>query len=339
MALSSVKKITGLEIDTGAARAVEAAGSAKGPRLLGMAKIELDPGLVEEGMIVNPEADGKSLRELWRSSAIKTKDVLLGVSNQGVLVRYAAIPKVAPDKLDNVIRFHAQEMLPISLEAVVMDYQVVGEKTNEEGSAELEILLVAARRDMLDGFLEALKVAGLEAVDIDVSTLSLTRVLPEVALQRTVGVVNVANGLSNILIAENGSPRLARLVSVKVNSLAERLQCPLGSVLNEVNSGDTESEEKYNRWLDSLITEVHSSLSYHQSQENNSPIEALILNGTGARLPRISSKLENELGLPVRIVNPFKNYINAREKTEGTGLEAVEYAISAGLARRGLEGS
>lgn len=339
MALSAAKKSVGLEIDTGMIRAIEASGSAAKPKLVTMAEEILPVGSVDEGMVVQTEEVGAALKELWSAGGIGNRRVLLGISNQGVLVRYATIPKVPPDKLANVIKFHAQELLPIPLESVVLDYQVIGETTSEEGDPVLEVLLVAARRDMLDGFLEALSFAKLEPADIDVSTLSLMRTLPESALDRTVAVVNIANGLSNILIADRGRPRLARLVSIKIKDLADRIGCSLDAVVEYSAEVTAEEQKAYRKWVASLVAETRSSLNYYQNQANASNLEAIILNGRGGQLAGIAAQLEEALALPVRIVNPFSGFTNAEKISQRSGIRAADYAICAGLARRGLEGS
>lgn len=338
MAHKGPKNAVGLEIDSGMARAVEASGSTVKPKLVNMAMGELPDGSIDEGMVVNPQEVGAALTDMWRSSGLKSRKVLLGISNQGVLVRYATIPKVPPDKLNNVIRFHAQEHLPIPLESVVMDYQVIGETTSEEDKTLMEVLLVAARRDMLKSFLEALELAKLEAIDIDVSTLSLIRILPKAALERTVAVVNVANGLSNILVADQGRPRLARLVSVNLKDLADKTGYSLGDILLNISDIQGNDNKAYLNWSSSLISEARSSLNYYQNYENVSALEAIILNGRGGLIKGIDRQLEEALGLPVRLTNPFAEFNNAERIIQNTGIQAVEYAISAGLARRGLEG-
>lgn len=339
MALGGNIKAVGLEIDTGMARAVEAAGSAAKPRLVNIATGSLPEGSVDEGMIVDPQEVGSALGRMWRSNGLKSRRVILGISNQGVLVRYATIPRVPPDKLNNVIRFHAQEHLPIPLDSVVMDYQVIGETASDDNKTMLEVLLVAARRDMLSGFLEALALAKLEPDDIDVSTLSLMQILPPAALDRTVAVVNVANGLSNILVSDRGQARLARLVSVNLGDLAEACGYPLDDIFSISSSRSQECQKAYGSWVESLLSETRSSLNYYQSQEKAKPLEAIILNGRGGCLKGIDQLMENALGLPVRLVNPFAGYSSAAKANENLGVQAAEYAIAAGLARRALGGS
>ncbi len=334
MALASAKRAVGLELDTGAARAVELSGTPQAAKLGAFASIELPDGAVEEGMVVHPEAVGEALKKLWDRGGFKSREVLLGVSNHGVMVRYATMPKVPAEKLDNVIRFQAQEHLPIPLNSAVLDYLVIGETATESGAA-LEVLLVAAQRDMLTGFIEALNAARLELIDIDVSTLALMRIIPPDTLSSTVAVVNVANGLSNILVASQGSPRLARLVSVKLKDISEVLGCSLRDLFTGAVAGSEMMPTVMGAWTKNLATEIRSSISYYQGQEGSADVSEIFLNGPGGRLGGLAADLEDMLGIPVRVLPPLKRY---GRKAGGEAEDTLDYAISTGLARRGLEG-
>ncbi len=337
MLFSSADRSVGLELDTGAARAVELNRNFGNPKLAALGAIILPPGAVEEGMVLEPEEVGRALKTLWSARGFKGREVLLGISNQAVLVRYATMPKVPLDKLDNVVRYHAQEYLPIPLANVVLDYLIIGEVSTED-KEELEVLLVAARRDMLEGFIEALTIAELEPRDIDVSSLPLVRVLPPATRGKTVAVVNASNGLSNILIATRGVPRLARLVSVKMKDIADQLSCPLEEVLIALEKPSKEAETVLHNWIDLLATEIRSLINYFQGQEGAEEIEEIFLNGRGARLPGIFEQLEDRLSVPLRKHNPMEQYVTPTFAQVGHHGEALEYAISAGLAHRGFGG-
>lgn len=337
MFFGTADRSVGLELDTGAARAVELTGNSNNPKLAALGAIILPPGAVEEGMVLQPEEVGRALKTLWSARGFKGRDVVLGISNQAVLVRYATMPKVPLDKLDSVVRFNAQEYLPLPLASVVLDYLMIGEITTVDKKA-LEVLLVAARRDMLEGFLEALAVAELEPRDIDVSSLPLSRVLPPETRSKTIAIVNASNGLSNLLITTRGVPRLARLVSVKMKDIADQLSCPLENVLSALVNPSEDTKAVLHNWIDGLAGEIHSSINYYQSQEGAEEIEEIFLNGRGARLPGIFERLEANLNVPVRKSNPVERYITPAFAQVGHHGEAMEYGISAGLAHRGLEG-
>lgn len=338
MARAKRNKAIGLEIDNGAVRAVEMTGKAGSANLAVLGAASLPEGTVKEGMIYEPAVVGEALKKLWQKVGFSSREVFLGVSNQSVLVRHITIPNVPSSKLNNVVAFQAQEHLPISLESVVMDYMVLGDTVGADAAeGGLEVLLVAARKEMLDRFVEALNIARLEPVDIDASSMVLVSLLPPKALAMNLMLVNVANGLNNILVSAKGKPRLARLGLAKINDLADSLGCSLDDTF-KFSSGDDRSSSVLTGWLDNLAVEIRSSLTYYLDQPGSSPVEGVLLSGSGALCQGISRHLEDYLDLPVRIFNPLKEYSPAKRRLVRSDLEAVEYTVSAGLAVRGLEG-
>lgn len=339
MAQGSAKRSAGLEIDTGTARAVELTGKPGSPHLASLGSVPLPDGAVKEGMVIQPEQVGAALKQLWSQSGLRERKVLLGVSNQGVLVRYITIPKVSPDKMKNVILYQAQEQLPLPLDSVVLDYMVLDENPGSgEGEKNLEVLMVAGRRDMLDKFLEALTIAGLEPADIDVSSMTMIRLLPEKAMSMTVALVNVANGLNSILISAVGKPHLARLGMVKLIDLAESLDCSLDEIFTSQILSKVDSKDKVTGWINSLAGEIMSSLTYYQDQHGSTPIDGVLLSGRGALIHGMAEQLEGFLELPVRTFNPLEAYAPAKRRLLKSDFEAIEFTISTGLALRGLEG-
>lgn len=333
------RRVVGLEIDTGIAHAVEMAGKASSPNLVHLGYIPLPGGTVREGMIIDPEQVGLALKEYWHKAGFRERNVMVGISNQGVLVRHITVPKVPANKLKNVIQYQAQEYLPIPLESVVIDYLVLDEiEVHGEAEKQLEVLLVAARRDMLEKIMETLAIARLDPVDVDVSSMAMIRLLPQKALEMTIAMVNVANGLNSILVSAYGKPRLARLGLVKIADLAESLGCSMDKVFSVCSVDPEGTAVITNNWINSLAVEIRSSLTYYHDQPNSTRVEGILLSGRGARFAGIAESLDEYLDLPVRIFNPLKAFPNAARSLAKTKSNVLDYAVSAGLAIRGLEG-
>ena len=125
MGFLRAKSVVGLDIDTAEIRAVELSGSIQSPNLVKYGRIPLPDGVVREGMISNQEKVQEALDRLWYDAGFSSRDVILGISNQGVLVRFATFPKVAAGKVDKLIRYQAQEYIPF-LEQCGIDYIIVG---------------------------------------------------------------------------------------------------------------------------------------------------------------------------------------------------------------------
>lgn len=326
--------LIGLELDTGEARAVELCGSTRAPVLAACGRVPLPDDAVVEGAVVRPESVADALEELWTSAGITGREVVLGVANQGVLVRFATFPKVPADKMARMIRYQAQDYLPMPLSSVVLDYMVIGEIADERGEF-LEVLLVAARRDMLDNFLAALSMARLKPRDIDVSSLALLRVLPVEAQAGTAALVNVANGLSNILVVAEGVPRMARLIPVGLKDAAKLLDCSLGEVVPDPG---TDAQRGWPReallaWIDSLTAEISSSIGYYNAQPGTAAVERIVLSGRGARVEGLSALIRESIGVPVTTMQPLEGK-NWRTRNGGDiARQAPDFAISLGLVR------
>jgi type IV pilus assembly protein PilM len=334
--LGGANSTVGLELDAQEARVVEIKGGPRAPALIRWGRIPLPDGAVEEGMVHRPQEVGQALAELWRTRGIGSREVIVGVSNQAVLVRFATFPRVPREKLGNVIRFQAQEHLPMALSSVVLDYAVIGEANGEGGAHGLEVLLVAARREMLDGFLAALAAARLKPRDVDVASLALLRILPGKERAGTVALVNVANGLSNILVAAGGVPRLARLMPVSLREAAGTLGTTLREVVPSGGAGQERPPESLRPWCDGLAGEIRSSVGYYETQRG-AAVELVLLSGRGARVAGLPAHLQESLGIPVRTVQPLDGIKVTAPADAGIRREALDYAVSIGLARRGME--
>ncbi len=333
----------GLELDTVEARAVELrgkAGAAGAATLTAWGRVSLPPGAVVDGMVSQPELVGKALAELWSAGRITSREVVLGVVNREVLVRFAVVPVMPRTKLFGVIRHHARDLLPIPLDTAVWDYTVIGERPGLE-SRMFELLLVAARREMLDGFLLALAFARLEPRDIDVASLALLRVMPPSPADGAIVLVDLGNGSSTVLVIARGMLRLARFVSVSLEAAAGMLGCSVEEAL--AGPGGTAHRqwpaETLAAWAGGVEAEIRASVDYYQRQEPEpEAVSEVVLSGRGVRVPGLTTQLEGNLGVPVRIIEPLQGITLPAGIAENSSWSAPDFATCIGLARRGLEG-
>lgn len=228
------KNVVGLEINDREIKAGELKEKSMDINLVNIGRKELPPGAVKEGIVVKPQEVGQSLKELWKEENFRGKDVVIGVANQGVLVRFASFPRVDGKKLDNMVRYQAGDYMPVSLEddSVVFDYSVIGEKT-EGDSTMCEVLLVAGKKDMINDFIEALYYADLNPREVEVLPLSLLRLVDLSNSSKVLAIVDLSYNISNLLIAENKKPRLARMMPT-----------PLDEELEEEEEGEEKEEGK-----------------------------------------------------------------------------------------------
>jgi type IV pilus assembly protein PilM len=170
------KAIVGLDVEAGSIAATEVAPNGDaGVAKFGIAS--LGAGVFGEGEVHDPEALGDALKELFSEHKL-SKTVRVGLASQRVAVRTLRLPLIEDHaELETAIRFQAQDHIPMPLEHAVLDWQVVGHSAAENGEAHVDVVAVAARRDMLGGLMQALSRAGLRPVGVDLSAFGMIRAL------------------------------------------------------------------------------------------------------------------------------------------------------------------
>lgn len=336
MSLFKKKSVVGIDMDAFEVRAAEIGGTSLKPYLLGLGRAALPKGVVRDGKVVRPDALRDIIAKLWTDSRFKSRDVILGVSNQDVLVRFALIPKAPEDKLDSLIRFQAQDFLPIPVSEVEFDYMVLNEVHGEQAKM-LRVLLVAGRRSMLEGFLQAIGGAGLRLLDIDVSILALARLVLGYEKTRTLAAVNYTKEQISMIIMDQGFPALARILAVNQTSQAQDIY--YGGLAEEEAAAASEQagmEDNTGILSDAVVGEIWSSISYFQSQNSGSVVEKCLI-AAGGR-PDIPYRLREKLGINVEVIDPL-NGLNLHRPSENTTIGgASDFSTSISLALRGLEG-
>jgi type IV pilus assembly protein PilM len=170
------KSVVGLDVEAGSIAATEIRSNGS-VELAGTGIVRLEPGVFREGEIADQDALTEALKQLFAQHKLG-KNVRLGIANQRVAVRAMRLPLIEDDdELETAVRFQAQDHIPMPLENAVLDFEVVGRSTSEGGERRMDVVAVAARRDMIDAMLTAIRAAGLKPVGIDLSAFGMIRAL------------------------------------------------------------------------------------------------------------------------------------------------------------------
>jgi type IV pilus assembly protein PilM len=266
----------GLDID---GRYLAAAQVTAG-RVTSCASQNLPEGLIRDGEVSDPDALGQHLKS-FASAAGLPRNVRLGVANQQIVVRVVELPRIEDDKQrDAAVRFQASEAIAMPLDEAVLDHQVAGFTTAADGTPRMQVVLVAARRKMIETLLEAVKAAGLKAEGIDLDAFALVRALAEDNEEpdQSACVFCHLGGVSNLAVA------------VGTNCFFTR---PLSAVWDEE---DADSR---------LADEIRLSIDYYMTQPQAKPVGAVVLSGPGSASKDLIEGLESHLGIPVRVPAPL----------------------------------
>lgn len=363
----------GLDIGSNSVHAAQLRPAGGQYTLTRYGRVRIPMGSVVEGEIVDTEAVGHAISQLWRKAGISEKNVITGVANQKVVVRMVEFPHMERSDLDGAIRFQAQDYIPIPIEEAILDFEVVGEYTNASDERMLEVLLVAAQRDMVNSHLATIERAGLKPRIIDASAFAIVRALmdaegvlppPEGEVPEATGIIHVSAGLTIIVVVERGRPRFTRVSALAGNDFtqsvadalnltfdeAEDLKCaaglpplggeerlPPGFPVEKQELGDA-AQEILERQVSKFIAEIRRSLDYYLTQATQvRAIRKLIVSGGGANLANLESYLEKGLQAEVETGKPLRNVkLSSGVSADEVAADELAMPVCLGLAMRGL---
>lgn len=332
----------GLDIGTTHVRAVEletkgARRAQEAPTVRAYGEVPLPPGAVRDGEVAEHETVVQAVKELWSRSKITGKDVVIGVGNQRVFTREMSLPWLPADQLRSSLPYHAQDALPMSVDEVLMDFVPV-EELQGEGGRTVQGLFVAAQRDTVNAGVLAAQGAGLKVRAVDLNALALLRsLLRGQPAGQTVAVIDVGARVTNLSIATDGRPRLARTIASGGADVtdavarsrgitgpeAEQLKQQLG-VGFQAPTGYEDVTDAILSTARGLVEAIQGTLSYFQRSNPQHGLSGVLLSGGGAHLPGLGQYLASSVRLPVGLGDPL-----AGIRTTGTGIDKLTTPPSA----------
>jgi type IV pilus assembly protein PilM len=350
------KRITGLKVGASQLAAARVAnnGSAE---LLQICRTAIEPGIVVGGELRDPDALAEALKEFFAANNLPKKGVRLGIANNRIGVRTFDIAGVGDEKqLQNAVRFRAQETLPIPIDEAVLDYQVLGEGTDDQGQPTKRILLVVAYRELIDRYVDACKKAGISLVGIDLEAFALLRALqpPQdgVGGDAAAALVAVAIGhdRSTFAVSDGRICEFTRVLEWGGSALNVAIARALDAAPSEVGGvkralaltdemvpeGLTEEQAKkardaMRRAIQTFARELVSSLQYYQNQPGSLGIGEIVLTGGTAHLSGLAGELERLIGVRVRVGDPLARMKVSKKVGEAEQVGSLAVAIGLGI--------
>jgi type IV pilus assembly protein PilM len=345
----STKTVLGLEIEPSHLAAAEATANGR-VEVHRAAVARLSPGLVRDGEVTDTDGLAQALKSFFSEHKLP-KRVRLGVANQRIVVRTIDLPVIEDRaELASAVRFQAQENIPMPLDQAVLDFQELGRVEDDQG-AKLRVVLVAARRDMVDRLLGAVRAAGLRTEGIDLSAFAMVRALGAgPATEEATLYVNVGS-MTNLAIAAGGACSFTRVTSSGLDAMVTELAERRGLVLEHAEQwlahvglstpvdaieGDAEIVEDARSVLgagvDRIADDVRNSLDFYSAQGGAVPVTRAVVTGAALAIPGFVDHLGSSLSVPVEAsaVSEARpgalNEVDAGRVTVAAGLSVGEVA-------------
>jgi type IV pilus assembly protein PilM len=341
----------GLDIGSTAVRAAEVTVSGGQASVLRAAQVKVADGAVENGEVRQPEAVAEALRELWSVGKFKSKQVVMGVGNQRVVVREIGLPWLPEKELRDSLGFQVQEFIPMAVDEVVLDFDVLGE-FEQEGRRMIRILLVAAQRVMVDAVVAAAEGAKLDPVGLDLVPFALVRAVGatdagmdlEASESGDEAVIDVGSHVTNICVHARGITRFVRILPSGGRDVTLAIARTLGvedEAAERLKKGEEvagappleEVRRAAMARAGSFVDEIRSSLEFYTAQAQGARIGRVLVTGGGSKLQGFLEMLAERIPVPVGRGQVFQRAVPKLELDERALAEAEPVlAVAIGLA-------
>jgi type IV pilus assembly protein PilM len=346
MVFSKKDTLVGLDIGSRSIKAAEISESKRGRELKRFGITEIPHGAIEDGTINDPESLAESIRQLFKAYNIKERNVAISIGGYSVIVKKIAVQTMDEAQLQETIHFEAEQYIPFDISDVNLDFQILGE--NETNPNQMNVFLVAAKKEMVNDYVNLANLAGLNPCIVDVEAFALQNIFEANYDTGDVNIALIDIGASktslNILKGNNSVfMRDVSLGCMQINqkvislidcSYDEAEQLKFGADSNRLSADDLKgiTSSVVADWC----TEIRRALDFFYSTYPDDQIKRIILSGGGANVADFRDLLAVEASAEVETINPFKNLYVDDDQFDPEFIKQIspQAAITAGLAIR-----
>ncbi len=341
--------LVGLDIGSSFIKVAEIKVTGKGYVLnkFGISKIK--PGSIVEGRVADVEGVAKSIKNLFKSQKIREKNVAISTGGHSVVIKTINTSNASEKELHKIIYSEAEQYIPYDIEDVNIDYQVLGE--SEFSSDQLNILLVAVKKDLVAEYIDLVNKAGLNPAIIDVDTFALQNIyeiIPyenreKITLLIDVGAsktsLNILQSNVSLMMRDNvsGTDQIVEEICEQFDMAPDEAYQVVTGESDAVASDKVESisSEIVQMWCDEISEVVHT----YQSGAGDEKVEKILLSGGGVFVKGFKDSLLSELDADISIINPFDALIVNKKMFPDSFITRVSplAPIAMGLALRRVD--
>ncbi len=354
LSLFRKKAFVGLDLGHHSIKAVQMERTSTGWKILRADSIPTPPESIRDGVVVNHEEVSAAIRQLMRKAHVHATSANISVAGGTVVVRTVRIPKMAEATLRKSIKYEAGRYVPTSVDDSFVEFEILGNTDDSQ----MDVLIVAAPKDIVDSRVKACEAAGLEVELVDIEPFATYRALIEANSEadwsdQTIALVDIGASMTNVSVVSKGVFAMTRSIPQGGGTLSEALKNYFKLSDEDAESGKSQldfrelmADEKpienpplrvLQPHVDDLIREIRRSLNYYQSQQTEGgqpkPVSSILVSGGGAKLNGLPEYIASKLGMQVIPAGIFDNprFVSTSAEDVGRGLEL---SVASGLAMR-----
>ena len=341
--------LVGLDIGSRSIKAAEII-EGKGSRTLkkfGM--IDIPPGTIEDGVINDPESVSDAIRQLFKTYNIKEQNVAVSIGGYSVIVKKINVQNMPEEQLQETIQFEAEQYIPFDISDVNLDFQILGE--NEHNANQMSVFLVAAKKEMVNDYINLVNMAGLNPCIIDVEAFALQNIFDSNydAQEENIALIDIGASKTSLNILRGMNSVFMRDVALGCLQINQKIVSLVGCSLEEAEQlkqgeqQDKISPEDLKNIISTVVadwcTEIRRALDFFYSTYPDDQITRIVLSGGAAHIREFRQLLGAETSAQVEIIDPFQNLAIDDSTFDAAYIQQIapQASICLGLAIRKVD--
>ena len=313
MGLFGRSKVTaGLDIGSGFVKMVVIDHAKGDPEIIKVATSPLVADAIVEGEIMDPVIVAETIRSVVDAAGVSKKNVVAAVGGHDVIIKKIQMDRMTEAEARELIRWEAHQHVPFDMESVQLDFQILDP---ERDSPQMSVLLVAAKRELIENRMTLLADAGLEPTIIDVDAFALHNAFEQSypdSMAGLVALVNLGHETTNVNILDDGVPIVVRDIPFGSRRIRESLQRERGLTAEQAEAVIQGHEDVVDlrsfvvERVDELAVGIERAVAFITAQSGGEGVERVFLSGGGAKVPGVVTALGERLGVATQLANPLE---------------------------------
>ena len=341
--------LVGLDIGSRSIKAGETVEGKRGLVLKKFGMIDIPSGSIEDGAINDPEAVAEAIQQLFKTYNIKESNVAVSIGGYSVIVKKINVQTMPEEQLQESIQFEAEQYIPFDIADVNLDFQILGE--SEHNPNQMSVFLVAAKKEMVNDYINLVNMAGLNPCIIDVEAFALQNIfeLNYDAQEENIALIDIGASKTSLNILKGMTSVFMRDVALGCGQINQKIVSLIGCSVEEaeqLKQGDQQdkiSNEDLKNIISTVVadwcTEIRRALDFFYSTYPEDQITRIVLSGGGANIGEFRQLLGAETSAHVEMVNPFQNLHIDDDAFDAGYIQQIapQAAICMGLAIRRVD--
>jgi type IV pilus assembly protein PilM len=343
---AKTRSVVGLDIGSSAIKAVEIRTAGKKHKVTAFGVESVPPDSIVDGAIIDATAVADAIRRLFQTHAIRTREVAASLSGNAVIVKKISLPVMTEKELADSIFWEAEQYIPFDVQDVNLDYQILDPGSGPQSRGQMDVLLVAAKKDKIADYTGVIAQAGRTPVIVDVDAFALQNAYEANygAEEGIVVLLNAGASAMNLNILRGDQSLFTRDLSTGGNSYTEAIQKELGLSVEQAEKAkrglpvDGVAFEDVRSILhaitENVLLEMQKTFDFVRASATFERIDRVLISGGASLVDGFAGAVEERFGAPVEPFDPFRRMEFDAAKFGVDEVGRVSAAVAVGLALR-----